>query len=147
MENKQNARTKKDTTLRHPWLQLLEMEQQSTTTFIKSEKQRGRPKRRFPRDNQSTIRFTQGEEEALDGLLELFRKHINPSVVRADVIAFMSYRLIDEIKALGGTAGKTLTLPPEVNSFTSLGEYLDGQRGASEPTKRAAKAKTDKGEE
>jgi hypothetical protein len=144
MDNNQDSRSKKDSAARHPWVQLLEMEQQPARTFVQPDKKRGRPERRFPRTERSTIRLTLGEQEALDTLLELFKQHIDSGVVRADVIAFMSFRMIDELKALSGSTGKALALPPEVHSFTTLGEYLDGLLAQSE-SKRAPKARTDKG--
>ena len=69
MDNKPDSRSKKENTLRHPWVQLLEMEQQPTTTFVKPDKKRGRPERRFPRTERSTIRLTPGEQEALELLI------------------------------------------------------------------------------
>lgn len=116
---------------RHPWIQLLDLEHRQQKPVLPKNPE-GKPPRRFPRDKKMLIAMTSTESEALDTLVALFKKHIRANVVRADVIAFMAFRLTNEIQFLNPSADNQLSLPDEITSFTELANYLE--RGGPRPS-------------
>ncbi len=121
---------REDEIAKHPWIQLLDLEQHRQKPDLPKNPE-GKPPRRFPRNKKMLIAMTTAESEALDALVALLKQHIGPRVARADVIAFMAFRLIHELQFLSPGAENPLSLPEGINSFTELANLLE--RGAAKP--------------
>lgn len=106
---------------RHPWLRLLELEVTKDEPEP-TKRRRGRPKNPFPRKRVRSS-LTEDEKAALDELVELLSEHLGRSLHRGHLIAFMTFRLRDQLRQDG-----ELVLDDDIDSFVDLAEYLD-ERG------------------
>lgn len=135
------AREHEEESGKHPWIQLLDLEQQKQQPLPLPKKKQGRPSRRFPRTKRLDMTMTELEIGAIDSLVTLLKGQIGPDIVRADIISFMAHKLIDDITALSPNDENKLILPESIKSFTDLANYLD--RGFRQPVAEAAKPPED----
>lgn len=119
---------------KHPWIQLLDIEQQPQAAPPKNPV--GRPSRRFPRDHKVTLPFTENELQAVDTLVALFKERIGPNIARSDIIAFMAFRLTSEIQSLVPEEGDKFSLPESISSFTDLAVFLEKGKTAQPAVKK-----------
>lgn len=131
------AREHEEESSKHPWIQLLDLEQQKQQPISLPKKKQGRPSRRFPRTKRLDMTMTELEIGAIDSLVTLFKKQIGPDIVRADIVSFMAHKLIDDITALNPNEENKLVLPESIKTFTDLANYLD--RGFRQPAPEALK--------
>jgi hypothetical protein len=102
----------------YPWLRLLDLD------FQRSERQgaprgRGRPRNPFPRQAVH-VTLTSDELAALDAVVDLLAKTMAGSVHRGNLIAFMTFRLYDQL-----THTPDGNPPEGVDTFTRLAAFLD----------------------
>lgn len=102
----------------YPWLRLLELELKQEPKRAKRRRP-GRPKNPFPRARVRAS-LTQDEKAALDELVDLFSERMGRSLHRGHVIAFMTFRLRNQLQQDSG-----LSLDEDIDSFAALAKYLD----------------------
>ena len=124
---------RRDEAAKHPWIQLLDLEQQ-TTKIPLPKGNVGRPPRRFPRTKRILLSMTGPEVEAVDTLVRLIGVRMNGDISRNDVIAFMAFKLIDDLATLEVDENHQPVIPEGVKSFTELARYLErGHRQLEAP--------------
>lgn len=102
----------------YPWLRLLDLDfQRGERPSVK--RGRGRPRNPFPREAVH-ITLTSDELATLDALVELLSKTMKGSVHRGNLIAFMAFRLYDQL-----TRAAEATSLEQVENFTRLAAFLD----------------------
>jgi hypothetical protein len=102
----------------YPWLRLLELELKQQPRPTKRRRP-GRPTNPFPRKRVRSS-LTDDEKAALDELVDLFSERMGRSLHRGHVIAFMTFRLRNQLQGDGG-----LELEDDIDSFAALARYLD----------------------
>ncbi len=104
----------------YPWLRLLELELGEEPKRAKRRRP-GRPKKAFPRKRVRSA-LTEGEQAALDELVEVLSDRMGRPIHRGHVIAFMTFRLRNRLQR-----GQDISIPEDVDSFVGLAKYLDSR--------------------
>ena len=105
----------------YPWLRLLDLDIQRAERTT-APRGKGRPRNPFPRQAVH-ITLTAEELAALDALVDMLSGGMKAGVHRGNLIAFMAYRLLDQLKKKDSVVHLS-----QVNSFTSLATLLDEKK-------------------
>jgi hypothetical protein len=105
----------------YPWLRLLDLDIQRSERPT-APRGKGRPRNPFPRQAVH-ITLTNEELAALDALVEMVSEGMQAGVHRGNMIAFMAFRLLEQLKKKEKAAQLQ-----KVKSFTSLASLLDEKK-------------------
>jgi hypothetical protein len=105
----------------YPWLRLLDLDIQRAER-TSAPRGKGRPRNPFPRQAVH-VTLTSEELAALDAVVEKLSLGMKAGVHRGNLIAFMAYRLLDQLQKKGSAAQLD-----KVSSFTTLASLLDEKK-------------------
>jgi hypothetical protein len=106
----------------YPWLRLLDLDIQRAERS-NAARGRGRPPNPFPRQAVH-VTLTREELEALDSIVQTLSGGMKGNIHRGNLIAFMAYRLREQLQK-GGAGGLEA-----LDTFTHLADFLDHKGGS-----------------
>jgi hypothetical protein len=116
-----NAKQSKGTS--YPWLRLLDLDIQKTERSSAA-RGRGRPPSPFPRQSVH-VTLTNEELAVLDSVVASLSQGMKGNVHRGILIAFMAFRLSDQLQRIQETDLMT------IDSFSKLADLLDSEKGSA----------------